>query len=205
MGDCRYNLANSLMVGCAKLGLHFTACGPEGYFPDPALIARCEAVAAETGAAGAAGGRVKRRMAELDRLSTSDARALDKAMTEMCALYAEYARSTVALVAFEAYRTLVERTPEDTGRARASWNLGAEPSGAVPPAGDYPGFRGDVSAAVEQAIAKVGADAESFSITSDLDYMPFLEAGWSEQAPAGFIALTFREAAEQLGQMAREA
>ena len=35
--------------------------------------------------------------------------------------------------------------------------------------------------------------------------MPFLEAGWSEQAPAGFIALTFREAAEQLGQMAREA
>ena len=110
-----------------------------------------------------------------------------------------------ALVAFEAYRTLVERTPEDTGRARASWNLGAEPSDAVPPAGDYPEFRGDVSAAVEQAIAKVGVDAESFSITNDLDYMPFLEAGWSEQAPAGFIALTFREAAEQLGQMAREA
>ena len=50
MGDCRYNMANSLMVGCAKLGLHFTACGPEGYFPDPALIARCKAVAAETGA-----------------------------------------------------------------------------------------------------------------------------------------------------------
>ena len=50
MGDCRYNMANSLMVGCAKLGLHFTACGPAGYFPDPALIARCEAVAAETDA-----------------------------------------------------------------------------------------------------------------------------------------------------------
>ena len=50
MGDCRYNMANSLMVGCAKLGLHFTACGPGGYFPDPALIARCKAVAAETGA-----------------------------------------------------------------------------------------------------------------------------------------------------------
>ena len=43
-------MANSLMIGCAKLGLHFVACGPEGYFPDPALIARCEAVAAETGA-----------------------------------------------------------------------------------------------------------------------------------------------------------
>ena len=50
MGDCRYNMANSLMIGCAKLGLHFVACGPEGFFPDPALVARCEAVAAETGA-----------------------------------------------------------------------------------------------------------------------------------------------------------
>ena len=50
MGDCRYNMANSLMIGCAKLGMHFVASGPEGYFPDPALIARCEAIAAETGA-----------------------------------------------------------------------------------------------------------------------------------------------------------
>ncbi len=50
LGDCRYNMANSLMIGCAKLGMHFVASGPEGYFPDPALIARCEAIAAETGA-----------------------------------------------------------------------------------------------------------------------------------------------------------
>ena len=50
MGDCRYNMANSLMIGCAKLGLNFVACGPEGYFPNPELIAKCEAVAAETGA-----------------------------------------------------------------------------------------------------------------------------------------------------------
>ena len=50
MGDCRYNMANSLMVGCAKLGLHFVACGPEGFFPDPALIARCEEIAKQTGA-----------------------------------------------------------------------------------------------------------------------------------------------------------
>ena len=41
LGDCRYNMANSLMIGCAKLGMHFVASGPEGYFPDPALIARC--------------------------------------------------------------------------------------------------------------------------------------------------------------------
>ncbi len=50
MGDCRYNMANSLMIGCAKLGLHFVACGPEGFFPVPELIARCQEIAKETGA-----------------------------------------------------------------------------------------------------------------------------------------------------------
>ena len=50
MGDARFNMGNSLMVGCAKMGMHFTACAPKEYFPDPALIAQCEAVAKETGA-----------------------------------------------------------------------------------------------------------------------------------------------------------
>ncbi|MBR0442868.1 MAG: ornithine carbamoyltransferase [Clostridia bacterium] len=50
MGDARYNMGNSLMVGCAKMGMHFVACAPEKYFPDAALIAKCQAVAAETGA-----------------------------------------------------------------------------------------------------------------------------------------------------------
>ena len=50
MGDARFNMGNSLMVGCAKMGLNFTACAPEKYFPDKALIAECEAIAKETGA-----------------------------------------------------------------------------------------------------------------------------------------------------------
>ena len=50
MGDARYNMGNSLMVGCAKMGMNFTACAPAKYFPDKALIAECEAVAKETGA-----------------------------------------------------------------------------------------------------------------------------------------------------------
>ena len=50
MGDARYNMGNSLMVGCAKLGLNFTACAPAKYFPDKALIDECMAVAKETGA-----------------------------------------------------------------------------------------------------------------------------------------------------------
>ena len=50
MGDARYNMGNSLMVGCAKLGLNFTACAPAKYFPDKELVAKCEALAKESGA-----------------------------------------------------------------------------------------------------------------------------------------------------------
>ena len=50
MGDARYNMGNSLMVGCAKMGMHFVACAPEKYFPNAELIAACQAIAKETGA-----------------------------------------------------------------------------------------------------------------------------------------------------------
>jgi len=50
MGDARYNMGNSLMIGCAKMGLNFTACAPKEYFPDSELIAKCEEYAKESGA-----------------------------------------------------------------------------------------------------------------------------------------------------------
>ena len=50
MGDARYNMGNSLMVGAAKMGMHFVACAPKAYFPNAELVAECEAVAKETGA-----------------------------------------------------------------------------------------------------------------------------------------------------------
>ena len=49
MGDARYNMGNSLMVVCAKLGMHFTACTTRKYFPDEALVKECEKIAEETG------------------------------------------------------------------------------------------------------------------------------------------------------------
>ena len=50
MGDARYNMGNSLMVGCAKMGVNFTAAAPKKYFPDQALIDTCMEIAKETGA-----------------------------------------------------------------------------------------------------------------------------------------------------------
>lgn len=50
MGDARYNMGNSLMVGCAKMGMHFVACAPEKYLPSSELISACRKIAGETGA-----------------------------------------------------------------------------------------------------------------------------------------------------------
>ena len=49
MGDARYNMGNSWMVACAKMGMHFTACTTKKYFPAAELVAECEKIAAENG------------------------------------------------------------------------------------------------------------------------------------------------------------
>ena len=49
MGDARYNMGNSWMVACAKMGMHFTACTTQKYFPEKALVEQCETIAAQNG------------------------------------------------------------------------------------------------------------------------------------------------------------
>lgn len=50
MGDARYNMGNSYMVACAKMGMHYTACAPKEYWPSESLIETCREIARETGA-----------------------------------------------------------------------------------------------------------------------------------------------------------
>ena len=50
MGDARYNMGNSLMILCAKMGMHFVACAPKKYFPNEELVKECEGFAKESGA-----------------------------------------------------------------------------------------------------------------------------------------------------------
>ena len=50
MGDARYNMGNSLMIACAKMGMDFVACAPKSYFPAAELVAQCEEYAKESGA-----------------------------------------------------------------------------------------------------------------------------------------------------------
>lgn len=50
LGDARYNMGNSLMIGCAKLGMNFTACTSKEYFPNEGLVSYCREIGKETGA-----------------------------------------------------------------------------------------------------------------------------------------------------------
>lgn len=50
MGDARYNMGNSWMVACAKMGMHFTACTKAAYFPAQELVEECREIAKTTGA-----------------------------------------------------------------------------------------------------------------------------------------------------------
>ena len=50
IGDARYNMGDSLMIGCAKMGMHFVSCAPQKYFQNSELVEKCREIAAETGA-----------------------------------------------------------------------------------------------------------------------------------------------------------
>ena len=49
MGDARFNMGNSLMVACAKMGMHFTACTTAEFFPEKELVEQCREIAEQTG------------------------------------------------------------------------------------------------------------------------------------------------------------
>ncbi len=49
MGDARFNMGNSLMIGCAKMGMHFTACAPKEFFPSAELVEKAKEIASESG------------------------------------------------------------------------------------------------------------------------------------------------------------
>ena len=70
VGDGRNNVAHSLMVGCAKMGVDFRIAAPEGFTPDPELVKTCQAIASETGAAITATQNVETAIADCDFVYT---------------------------------------------------------------------------------------------------------------------------------------
>ncbi len=102
------------------------------------------------------------------------------------------------LVAFKIHDRIVERTPVDTGRARASWTIiaGESADTSVAP----PDFSGGAAAGSAAAKAKQGSiePANSYVIANSLDYIEALENGHSRQSPSGMVALAIADVRTEL-------
>ena len=98
-------------------------------------------------------------------------------------------------IALELHNSIVEKTPVDTGRARASWMIQLDsPSEAVPPPGEY--GRDNGRTREQQRVLKQLKDEDPYHeiwISSNLEYIEFLENGSSKQAPVGMVAVSLAE------------
>lgn len=111
-------------------------------------------------------------------------------------------------VAFEVFARVVEKTPVDTGRARAAWTIAiGAPDLRIVPEGQY-----DKSMA--SAIAKANAVLGSYGTTgrtvllpiyiaNNLPYIDELENGSSQQAPQGMVALSLKEVTNNLNKLSK--
>lgn len=101
--------------------------------------------------------------------------------------------TVVQRVALDAFTKITQRTPVDTGRARASWQLSVgQPQGEVPPEGSYP-------APGTPDMTKIDGTLEVW-IASNLDYIQALEDGHSNQSPSGMVTITAAEISAEIEQ-----
>ena len=99
----------------------------------------------------------------------------------------------------DCYGRLVQRTPVDTGRARAGWHIEGEPSEWKPAPGEYEKAKTEAAAIISQEVIKLEdlSKADVIYIMNNVEYILPLEAGWSRQS-SGFWALFLSELSSQL-------
>lgn len=117
-------------------------------------------------------------------------------------------QKVVKKVAFQLFRRIIEKTPVDTGRARASWNISVgriNPS--VAPEGQHPKSASALATKANAVLAGYGADGRlpAVWISNNLPYIGELENGHSQQAPAGMLKLSIMEEEAAFNQAWREA
>lgn len=99
----------------------------------------------------------------------------------------------------DCYGRLVQRTPVDTGRARAGWHIEGESSEWKPASGEYEKAKAEAAAIISQEVLKLEdlSKADVIYIMNNVEYILPLEAGWSRQS-SGFWALFLSELSSQL-------
>ncbi len=117
-------------------------------------------------------------------------------------------QKVVKKVAFQLFRRIIEKTPVDTGRARASWTIAiGSPSADVQPEGEYRSDANSLAVKANAVLAGYGADGHLpvVWIANNLPYIGELENGSSQQAPAGMVALSIAEETAAFNQAFEEA
>lgn len=138
------------------------------------------------------------RIKELNSKRCKDVDDLQRTLNELVRLKIQgEALGTVKKIVVAAYENIVERTPVKTGRAKASWQFSTSaPSDYVPPPGNY---KGEINAIVQKTVAEIfRANPDMWYISSNLEYIEALEAGWSDLAPQGMVALALQEMKHQM-------
>ena len=145
------------------------------------------------------------RIRQLDSKVCNNGKELQETLTALVEAHAGLARSAIAAAIVREFGELIKQTPVDTGRARAGWSIGTEPSEWTPPPGVWEEFisNGFVDAAVAKGLTNKNlSEADVIYICNNVQYIMALEAGWSKQAPQGFIGKFLQRLNMQLTQLA---
>lgn len=142
---------------------------------------------------------LQRQMEEANDRICANGRDLKKAFQQW--VNAAHEDGLLAFLAqlADCYGRLVQRTPVDTGRARAGWHIEGEENEWRPDLGEYEKAKGEAAAIISQEVLKLEAlsKADVIYIMNNVEYILPLEAGWSRQS-SGFWALFLSELSSQL-------
>lgn len=142
---------------------------------------------------------LQRQMEEANDRICANGRDLKKAFQQW--VNAAHEDGLLAFLAqlADCYGRLVQRTPVDTGRARAGWHIEGESSEWKPAPGEYEKAKAEAAAVISQEVLKLEdlSKADVIYIMNNVEYILPLEAGWSRQS-SGFWALFLSELSSQL-------
>ena len=145
------------------------------------------------------------RIRQLDSKVCNSGKELQETLTALVEAHAGLARAAIAAAIVREFGEMIRQTPVDTGRARAGWSIGTEPSEWTPPQGVWEEFisHGFVDSAVAKGLTNKNlGEADVIYICNNVQYIMALEAGWSKQAPQGFIGKFLKRLNMQLNQLA---
>lgn len=148
---------------------------------------------------------LQREMREANNRIATNERELDRAIKEWAEAAHEDALLLMLQQLAECYGRMVQRTPVDTGRARAGWHIEGETDEWKPAQGKYESAKNEAASIIAEQTEKLQglADADIIYVMNNVEYILPLEAGWSRQS-SGFVSLFLVELRMQLERAAEK-